>query len=547
MISITPQGDIYLCKTPLENDYKNQLTFSNATSQLTYFNSKIDKTLNNYTYIKHDNMIKVGYPIDEIINCNYLFYRNEGFTTKYYYCFITNMEYVNENCTAITFKTDVWQTYQFNLTYNPCFVEREHVNDDIAGNHTIPEGLEIGDFVVDDIIKNQSLTASNCSYIMATTRYPYVQGGQIVGGADGGGSYNGIYSGLAYYYYRNTTKGRTALKAALEAFDNSGIKDAVNSIFIAPNISFQGTEEGVDTDWGRVNNSNSSVNMAWDSYSTRQILKPTTLNGYTPTNKKLLTYPYCYFVINNGNGGNALFKYELFKNPDTSNLCDFVMNFAITPGMSINLKPQYYKYNGDASPIHSDALMGGKFPVCGWVSDTYTNWLTQNSVNIKLGIVQGALQTGLGVAELGTYTGGTSESGVMNVVGGLSNIAGVMKDIYLHREFMTPQSEGNVNSGDVTFSTSNTTFTAYKMSIKQEFATIIDKYFSMFGYKINTVKIPNITGRTNWNFVKTIDCNFEGDIPQEHLQIIKQMFNRGVTLWHNPSTMYNYNNSNNVS
>ena len=52
MISITPQGEIYLCKTPLENDYKHQLTFSNANAQMTYFNSKIEKTLDNYTYIK---------------------------------------------------------------------------------------------------------------------------------------------------------------------------------------------------------------------------------------------------------------------------------------------------------------------------------------------------------------------------------------------------------------------------------------------------------------------------------------------------------------
>ena len=37
-MTITPQGQLYLCKTPLENDYKNQLTFSNETAQLTYFN-----------------------------------------------------------------------------------------------------------------------------------------------------------------------------------------------------------------------------------------------------------------------------------------------------------------------------------------------------------------------------------------------------------------------------------------------------------------------------------------------------------------------------
>ena len=114
------------------------------------------------------------------------------------------------------------------------------------------------------------------------------------------------------------------------------------------------------------------------------------------------------------------------------------------------------------------------------------------------------------------------------------------------RDTMTPQAEGNINSGDVTYSIEETTFTCYQMSIKQEFAQIIDKYFDMFGYKVNSVKVPNITGRTNWNFVKTIECNFEGDIPQMHLQKIKEIFNNGITLWHNPSTMYNYSASNTI-
>ena len=49
MISITPQGQVYLCKTPLENDYKNQLTFADATAQQTYFNSKIFVFIQLYT------------------------------------------------------------------------------------------------------------------------------------------------------------------------------------------------------------------------------------------------------------------------------------------------------------------------------------------------------------------------------------------------------------------------------------------------------------------------------------------------------------------
>lgn len=84
------------------------------------------------------------------------------------------------------------------------------------------------------------------------------------------------------------------------------------------------------------------------------------------------------------------------------------------------------------------------------------------------------------------------------------------------------------------------------MRAKTEYLKAIDNYFSMFGYKVNIVKTPNITGRQNWNYVKTINCNFDGNIPQTDLNIIRAMFNNGTTLWHNANTMYNYNNSNNI-
>lgn len=155
MINVNPQGDIWLCKTGLKNDYKNTLTFATSSTQYTWFASTVQQTLHEYTYIKHDSSIKVGLPIDKIINCDYLFYGNGGFesdanVTPYYYCFITNMEYVNENTTLITFETDCFQTWYWRLVYHPCFVEREHVNDDIIGAHTVPEGLETGEYIVDD-------------------------------------------------------------------------------------------------------------------------------------------------------------------------------------------------------------------------------------------------------------------------------------------------------------------------------------------------------------------------------------------------------------
>ena len=66
----------------------------------------------------------------------------------------------------------------------------------------------------------------------------------------------------------------------------------------------------------------------------------------------------------------------------------------------------------------------------------------------------------------------------------------------------------------------------------------------MYGYKVNNVKIPNILGRKNWNYVKTLGSNIEGNIPQNDLQEIKNMFDNGVTFWHNSNTFLDYSQDN---
>ena len=49
-------------------------------------------------------------------------------------------------------------------------------------------------------------------------------------------------------------------------------------------------------------------------------------------------------------------------------------------------------------------------------------------------------------------------------------------------------------------------FSFYQFCIKREFAEIIDNFFSKFGYKTLKNKVPNITGRSNWNYVKTVEA-----------------------------------------
>lgn len=545
MISITPQGQVYLCKTPLENDYKNQLTFSNKTSQLNYFNTTIQKSFNEYTYIKKDNVIKVSENIDKIRTCNYLFYRNNGFVdengnVRVFYCFITNMEYINENATAITFETDVFQTWQFDIEYKRCFVEREHVNDDTVGLHTIPENLETGEYQIASEVDNTDL--QDVCPVVATTVTPNNQ--------NVFGSYCGNrYEALGYYIFKGwlmtTYDGgdqADCISSFLDYMANNNKTDAIKSIFMAPKKLVGWTGNGT---WSQssigsyfayrdaleVFDHTDPIYTDYDkpvTFTSLQTTRPTQFGNYTPKNNKLYVFPYSYINLTNNNGGNGLYKYEDFN----SNTPTFEINGIITPSCSIRAIPLNYK---KLLKAFNDGLQGAKYPICSWSNDIYTNWLTQQAVNIGIDTTK----------NIGAIIGGVAMGNVGAVASGIGGIAGTLASVYQH-SLIPPQAEGNINGGDVGSANKKLTFTIQNIQVREEMAKVIDNYFSMFGYKVNDVKVPNITGRTNWNYVKTIDCNFDGNIPQSDLNIIKTMFNNGITLWHNASTMYNYSLNNNI-
>ena len=145
---ITPQSDVKLLKVPIEIDNQNQITFANATAQFNYFNSLPKLEFDNFTYQRKDGTIRIPDHIDNIISYNYVMYRNEAYSNKWFYAFISDMTYLNDMTTEVSINTDVFQTWQFDLQYKRTFVEREHTNDDTIGNNTIPEGLEYGEPVI---------------------------------------------------------------------------------------------------------------------------------------------------------------------------------------------------------------------------------------------------------------------------------------------------------------------------------------------------------------------------------------------------------------
>lgn len=532
MINIQPQTEVRLLKTPIEKEGNHTLTFNNITAQTSYFLSKTIKSYTEFTYQRETETLVVPDSFDTINTCNYIMYKNGSFTNKYFYGFITKMEYVNENATRITFEIDSLQTWYFNINYKRCFVEREHVNDDTIGIHTVPEEVELGDYISEDRTLGEAVSFA---YLWrrqgegAIIRNMYVVLGvsENVGFVAPGGNkqYNGVYSGL-YYLIFQTFADVTNYIGYLQGVSS---QDSIYTAFMIPEQFAQNINWVTSTMGGKT--------FTWSDLpfsSDKTVLQQAYVNktsylgnSYIPRNNKLLTYPYKYFVVNNNSGSASTYKYEDFS----TSACNFSIEGAITVGCSIKAVPLDYK---SESRNILYGLDSGKLPTCGWTNDSYTNWLTSNAVNIGLGFAEDALKIGTSVA-----TGNP-----MGAVSGIQGITNSVAQIYQNSKIPLT-AKGGVTLGDYNFS-DKLTYTIHKKVIKEEYARIIDGFFDMYGYKVNYVKVPNITGRANWNYVKTIGCNFTGDIPQEDIEKIRDLFNNGITFWHNEENFLNYSASNGI-
>lgn len=127
-MAIEPQTELRLLKLPFTIDNKNQLTFSNKASQSSYFLSLPHLEIEDISYQRKDSIIRYPAHIDSIIEYNYCMYKNDNYSDKWFYAFIVGMKYLNDGNTEISIQTDVFQTWQFDITFKESFIEREMIS-----------------------------------------------------------------------------------------------------------------------------------------------------------------------------------------------------------------------------------------------------------------------------------------------------------------------------------------------------------------------------------------------------------------------------------
>lgn len=562
---VIPDSDIYLLKSPLQIDNKNQLTFTNAAAQFNYFSNLEKIELTDASYQRKDNAIRFEGNFDDLINFNYCMYKNTHYSNKWFYAFIVGMEYKNDNCTYVYIKTDVWQSWQFDIEFKASYIEREMISksSDVPGANLLPEALETGEYKINATANIEELEpyfVTVYSKQTITLRDPVgtdtaINIAALSGGSNNEFEINGIPTNC-YFLCCDTLDAYKRMAYSILNIANQS--DYVVANFTIPKAAAIG-----NLHYLMMNDAHTFVIAGMANATTKTLNStPTTLDGYTPVNAKLRQFPYVYIGFNPPQGSSKVFRYEDFANGTPS----FKVISEVNPNPTVNIIPQNYRgQNGDSL---NDLVSLNGYPQLSSKVDVYNSWLAQNTgiiniqksqaeMNKNFDIISSGMSIFGGAA--GLAASGSEDSTNMNSGGGLvGGVVGVMRsqwnyDYYI-KQLNAQKERQALLPDEVSLGGSNATLLGYgyfenniftRYSIKYQFAKRVDDFFSMFGYQTNELKMPNINNRSNWNYVKTAGANIIGTIPETDLQEIRNMFDSGVTLWHTTTHFLDYSQSNN--
>lgn len=272
-----------------------------------------------------------------------------------------------------------------------------------------------------------------------------------------------------------------------------------------------------DNDTGAPNEYQYSVNL-------------NTISGYTPKNNKCFCYPYNAIVLENNCGGRVVLKPELFNGLTRADHNISIMySFVVSANPSLFAFVKNYRnitYNFDC------AIAFNNFPAIPFKYELYSNWLAQNKNAITMNYI--SRDIGMVSSLLNKSAGGL----VSGAVGMFSDYANQL-DLKNRGSVMNGVPQGN----EILYSGGAGIFVSQEC-FKTEYISMVDDFFSHYGYLVNETKTPTFHKRPNYDYIKTRDINIVGDIPNEDIEEIENIFNDGVTIWHNANTYGDYDVNN---
>lgn len=240
------------------------------------------------------------------------------------------------------------------------------------GANLLEENLETGEYKVGGTAEIQDLKPW---YIVAYAEDSF------------GFKYNGVYSGIQFYAFSDSD----ALRGFIVQINLAGKTDYILNIFTVPKLAFYPLSQIARTLDDDIKATPRPVTL---------VSAPSNLDGYTPRNQKLRTYPYMYVGFNPTNGSAKIYRYEDFVNGTPT----FNMISEINPNPTVCIIPQNYR--GATGNSMSDIATLNGYPSISWSNDVYNVWLAQNKDIVNLSMEQEQFNTNMGLlGDIGQVAG----------------------------------------------------------------------------------------------------------------------------------------------
>lgn len=534
MAYIIPDGTIeFFADIGLSPNYENALYFASTSAKDTYF-SNLTKiaTVSAQSYTRTGRgVLKVQLPMSTMVRCGYLRFRNVSFENKWFYAFITGVDYINNITTEVRFEIDVLTTWMGTFTLGQCFIERQHTVGDAIGANICDEGLDTGEYITEWMTGSGLIqeTGGWGICVFATQ--------DMAGDPVNGDVYCGVYSGSKLSVYPNTAAGAQGANALLNGITDNAGADSIVCVIMLPYTYANATAVSGGT----------SAPYTMDI----PVAKPySDLDGYVPRNKKLFTYPYKCLSVYNSEGSCVDYKYEYFNTlPDqqSTGVCTFRLKTLISSNPIMCLLPINYK---GQSVAYDEQIDMRHFTTCNYAIDTWKAYYAMNKSSIDYD--KGAnVGVGIGRALLGGLSGvmGVAEGNIGGFLGGanqaISLLNAIGQTLARHEDYQRmPNVSKGVANNDLMTADQTKDFYFEMKCITKNYAMMIDNYFTMFGYAIKQVGTPNMNARPYFTYVKTIGCTVHGELPSDDGAKIEKIFDSGVRFWKNHANIGNYSLNN---
>lgn len=616
MAYINPSTNIVLIKNCIlqksVNDETDTLYFESKADQDTYFDRLGNKKI--YAPATYQNIkqgtLRIGATMSEIYGCNYMYFDNGAdYENKRYYCFVDEIKYINSNCTEVYYSIDYIQTFMFDFTEKTCYVERMTTSDDIIGNYTLEENLDLG---------TELKVHNKHTYFFNGWRYIPLYGSKtslpshLVKIGDNKVTKTGVYMGQKfidnhirpYWYFE---------------FIFDDILALLNGTYPFPCYPCKGvivySVDSVDGDTVRI--SNPKTIYFTDTTSWTMPDSDITMNG-----KEVFAYLYQSGYVSDLNGRfaseNAVSDYMAMLNPLLSTYfmpnsftqnnyyvsADEVIQVAKptkTGGITTldgyrpkNNKLFTYPYvqltlsssDNEVNTFRYEWFQAGEkcsfnvrasglpTPVCTMFPNNYNShggnamelgmsltnfqqiplqiesykeYLFKNRYRDIMGITSAILQTGSVVKAVASKDVMGATSGGLSVFQQIKEITQRQNEAKIQPN----RTIGQLGCVDLNMANGTVGYVVNEMCIDSQHAKVIDDFFTRYGYKISAN--VNLSGQRNirpyFTFIKTVECNLSinNSMYQEDEKAIEEIYNRGIRYWNNPQYYKDYTVDNSVT